>query len=491
METKTIAGIAGGLALAFVLALAFQSLSAYREPSLLVINQSSTTSGGSGFQPTILLNSTAHTDTTTKHASFGGIVAGASNNTWINYNPSYTDGNFLRANGSSIVGYEWTFNKATVTSSSFYNTNPINDVIYVNASGGSKTVNVLANGNSLVGKIYYIKKIDSSANAVSIVVNNHIPSSSVIDGRTTISLTYQYQAIIVQIDAINSAKILAFNPSCSNGISCSGTFNINGSSLQNQETTVCSSAGGTTYVKSSTGGNCSLYGGTAGVGLTLTQNTNDNQYKTNFANGTGISITGTGQQTFTNTGVTSLTCTNTEFICSASTGGITLTGNWIKVCQSSLSSNQSALSCASFTPRKFLYITIGYTTASTGTAINPSIRLNGDSGNNYAYRVSLNIGADTTAVSTNKLDLIAGTVSPNTNAVTTLFCQDMNTVNMKTCYWTIDGSSINSVTSPPFRSLGSGIWNSNSQINNVTLTSTNGGTEKFASPTEITIWGHD
>ena len=64
----------------------------------------------------------------------------------------------------------------------------------------------------------------------------------------------------------------------------------------------CTSAGGTTIIKTSTTGlNCDLKGLTAGVGLTLTSNTNDNNYKTNFVNGTGIRITGTTSQTFTNT----------------------------------------------------------------------------------------------------------------------------------------------------------------------------------------------
>ena len=117
--------------------------------------------------------------------------------------------------------------------------------------------------------------------------------------------------------------------SCSNGISCSGTnpLAINGSSLQNQETTTCTSAGGTTIIKTSSGGSCVFKGLTTGSGITVTSNTNDNQIKTNFANGTAISITGTTTQTFTNTSPESTTCTgqsgNHNIVASSSGGNCT------------------------------------------------------------------------------------------------------------------------------------------------------------------------
>src|SRR6185503_13896381 len=75
----------------------------------------------------------------------------------------------------------------------------------------------------------------------------------------------------------------------------------------------CTSAGGTSIWKTTT--TCDAKGLTAGVGLTLTSNTNDNNYKTNFVNGTGITITGTTSQTFASN------CNNTgtgEAICESS-----------------------------------------------------------------------------------------------------------------------------------------------------------------------------
>ena len=65
--------------------------------------------------------------------------------------------------------------------------------VLVDASGGSRTITLPPAANCK-GRIYVIKKIDSSANAVVIDAN----ASETIDGQLTVSLTTQYQTIRIQ-----------------------------------------------------------------------------------------------------------------------------------------------------------------------------------------------------------------------------------------------------------------------------------------------------
>ncbi len=62
-------------------------------------------------------------------------------------------------------------------------------VILVDASGGAKTVNVLAAATAGDGFVFYVKKIDSSGNNVVIDGNG----SETLDGATTSTLSSQYQ----------------------------------------------------------------------------------------------------------------------------------------------------------------------------------------------------------------------------------------------------------------------------------------------------------
>lgn len=67
--------------------------------------------------------------------------------------------------------------------------------IICNATSGSFTVTLPA-AASHTGRIYHIKKIDSSGNAVTVDGN----SSETIDDGTTAILTIQYEAISIQSD---------------------------------------------------------------------------------------------------------------------------------------------------------------------------------------------------------------------------------------------------------------------------------------------------
>jgi hypothetical protein len=67
-----------------------------------------------------------------------------------------------------------------------------------NATGGAISL-TLPTAVGVSGQIYALKKIDSSANAVTVATT----SSQTIDGRTTYSLAVQYQGIMVQSNGAN------------------------------------------------------------------------------------------------------------------------------------------------------------------------------------------------------------------------------------------------------------------------------------------------
>ncbi len=97
---------------------------------------------------------------------------------------------WLDTSGSS--GVAGVVNVRTETSG--YTAVETDTVILCDATSAAFTVTLLAASNT--GKVYYIKKIDSSANAVTIDGN----SSETIDGSTTKVLSMQYDAIMIVSD---------------------------------------------------------------------------------------------------------------------------------------------------------------------------------------------------------------------------------------------------------------------------------------------------
>ena len=73
-----------------------------------------------------------------------------------------------------------------------------NHTILVNAAGGVKTVNLPA-ASGATGKIFIIKKTDSSSNNVTIDPN----ASETIDGSSTFAFNAQYRAVTIQCDGSN------------------------------------------------------------------------------------------------------------------------------------------------------------------------------------------------------------------------------------------------------------------------------------------------
>ena len=94
---------------------------------------------------------------------------------------------------TSTVGSGPTLSIETITSSDTLDSS--NDVVLCDASGAAFTVTLPAAASN-IGRRYYIKKIDSSANAVPIDANG----AETIDGATTLVISLQYDCACIVCD---------------------------------------------------------------------------------------------------------------------------------------------------------------------------------------------------------------------------------------------------------------------------------------------------
>jgi Major tropism determinant N-terminal domain len=114
------------------------------------------------------------------------------------------DGNLYVWNGSSMVQVNGSgsailsgFGKAVVAKTSNYTATSTDDTILVNATSGNVTITLPTSGIS-TGKIYTIKKTDSSSHTVTLA-----PSSGTIDGQSNAVTSVQYTSLDVQFDGTN------------------------------------------------------------------------------------------------------------------------------------------------------------------------------------------------------------------------------------------------------------------------------------------------
>lgn len=80
--------------------------------------------------------------------------------------------------------------------------NDAHKVVTVNATGGARTI-TLPTAVGITGKVYVIKKTDSSTNGVIIDGNG----AQTIDGSTTITIDDQYDTIMIQSDGTNWQRL--------------------------------------------------------------------------------------------------------------------------------------------------------------------------------------------------------------------------------------------------------------------------------------------
>lgn len=114
-----------------------------------------------------------------------------------------SDGSANFANGAATVSTTGTlkgvgFSSAIASKSANYTATADDFTLLVDASGGNKTITLpAASGNT--GKIYVIKKTDSSGNTVTIDGDG----SETIDGATTKVISTQYVSFMIQCDGSN------------------------------------------------------------------------------------------------------------------------------------------------------------------------------------------------------------------------------------------------------------------------------------------------
>lgn len=218
----------------------------------------------------------------------------------------------------------------------------------------------------------------------------------------------------------------------------------------------------------------------------------DLQFK-RLLEGTGISLSSNATHiTIANSGVTSVTSNNNSTIGVVPTSGnVVLYPKYELLCQTTLASSNATISCNNFNARTNLEIKI-YARI-TGTSLEPAYRFNGDSGNNYAFRVSANGGADGGATSTSRCNL--GTASSlrlsGDSLYTTLFIENNNSserkiLNLQSVAGAGTSSAINSD-----RWVGSCKWdNISNQVTSITIIGFTG-VGSFNTGSQLTVWGYN
>lgn len=216
--------------------------------------------------------------------------------------------------------------------------------------------------------------------------------------------------------------------------------------------------------------------------------TNSAIFNTDFVNGTGIRITGTTSQTFTNTGVTSLTSADTATLTyNSSTGAVLSTPTIRKLCESTASGGETSLTCTLSSSQQILLVMIDVTqTGDTNTVLR--MQFNADGGNNYATRSSTNGGADATTGSIAGIVVLPSGTTGSQYVHNNYRCIDLASSLEKHCYGERT-TSANGAGNVPSRVETASKWaNTANDITSVSVTRT-AGTGTMESGNNIIVWG--
>lgn len=158
---------------------------------------------------------------------------------------------------------------------------------------------------------------------------------------------------------------------------------------------------------------------------------------------------------------------------------------WEELGRTTLGVAGDTITVSGLAARKYLKI-IAHAIATGGT-ISSTLTFNGDTGNNYARRVSDNGGADATSTSQPGLFAFTGTAAANQFAVLDV----LNITNQeKQVIGHATGANTAGAGNAPVRNETVGKWaNTSNQITSVTLT--NAGTGDYAIGSEVVVLGHD
>lgn len=158
---------------------------------------------------------------------------------------------------------------------------------------------------------------------------------------------------------------------------------------------------------------------------------------------------------------------------------------WQEIARTTLSGAGDTITVSSIPARKYLMVIIEV--VSTGGTVNTSITFNGDTGANYAFRVSTDGAADSSATSTTSINTVS------TASATPIFAV-ANVRNIaaqeKLVYAYSIGQNTAGAANLPIRRELAGKWaNTAAQITTVTVTNT--GTGDYAIGSEVIVLGHD
>lgn len=112
--------------------------------------------------------------------------------------PIGANGQSLYVDSTQANGLKWAYLNVVTNSSTTYAVTTANDIILNNATSAAIT-NTLPTAVGISGKVFYIKKIDSSGNTVTI----NTTSSQTIDGVTSKIMSTQYNSLTVVSDGSN------------------------------------------------------------------------------------------------------------------------------------------------------------------------------------------------------------------------------------------------------------------------------------------------
>lgn len=209
-----------------------------------------------------------------------------------------------------------------------------------------------------------------------------------------------------------------------------------------------------------------------------------------------ISITNTTNTVvidYNGTHVTQVTSNNNTTIgVVPTTGNVVLYPKYQLLCQTTLGSSNSTISCNGFTAMKNLHVAM-LIRSTGGTGIEPALRFNGDTGNNYSNRQSTNGGADTTQTSTSRCNLVAGAtllVSGNGELVTMDFYNNLSGDRKLGIGIADNGLQTSSATAPNRNEIACKWDNTSAQITSITAIAFTG-TGSYDTSSQLTIWGYD
>jgi len=215
----------------------------------------------------------------------------------------------------------------------------------------------------------------------------------------------------------------------------------------------CTSAGGTTLIKTSNSGGCTLKGLTGTSPIVITSNTDDN----------------------------AISCPTCKV-----TGNAT---EWNKICDTTLGSSATSISCT-FSARQHLYVNLQLISVTSTMQI--GYQFNSDTGTNYAWRQSLNNGVDTTGVSTNQcLPLGANNIASGEDAGINIWIDSNQASQAKVGWGNYAGDTATAQTVAPARAEHTCKWaNFANQITTITFMRF-AGTGLYNTNTELIVWGYD